>query len=529
MFPLVQLALGRLLPALAVNWWFVGGVALVAIFILLAVALLWFALRQLRSTPDTRDVGDDGLLGLVASDPFAPAQPAALEPVRAETPAPGVAPVTPLERGLAVEIRPRVTAEDIPTLTTENLPALTAVSEPLSAALPRAETPAPVVSPLLEDAPVRAATNKLTPPEEAPPPSTTTGVLSPPATAKLPSPAASTSPLAQDIQEQPPHTSPLLGREATAPLATASPAEGARSPVTLQERAPVEAQTANLREARLTERLPAQRKALRPPQPPPAAAPLVAAPASVAATPVAPPESPPVQVIPKVASPAPLRPATEVPPPRFLGDDRPTGIGREAAWLGVLLALFVTVLGSLVVVFFPAARNRLLPPSWAERVAALPRGLGIEAPPPPPIPAKQVEVRQYANTYSSAPKGATGKIARTVTIAGRVKNISNEKLSDLRVEIELYPREPDGAPPERRIIYLTPATLEPGQEGRYTLTVADADYRQSSLKRIITGDGKDLKEVPAVFIPGTLEPPAEVPAKTAPAQSPTPSRRRPNA
>lgn len=525
MLSLEQLVVGAFPLAPAVNWRLVGGVALAVVFMLLAGALLWLAFRRLQSAPDGRDVGDDGLLGLVA-DPLAPSQPAAdaaREPAPAATPATVVAaaPETPPERGLPVEVRPRVTAEDLPALTT-------VADWPSPKA--DAEAPSAAATPLAADAPPPAAANRLVSPEAAPASNPPTAALSAPATAALPSPSAATNPLAQDIQER---LARSPRRAETAPLVAppaSPPVEGARPSATTQGRAPVEARTADLREARLTERLPAQRKALRPPQPPPAAPAGSPAPPPVpaAAPPVASPEPLPVQVMPRVAPPPP-RPAAEVAPPRFLGDDRPTGIGREAVWLGVMLALFVVVLGSLVVVFFPAARHRVLPPSWAERVAAIPRGLGLEAP-PPAVPVKLVEVRQYANTYSSAPKGATGKIVRTVTIAGLVKNITNEKLYDLRAEIELYPRTPDGAPPERRIIYLTPSLLEPGQEGRYTLTVADADYRQSSLKRIVSGDGKDIKEVPAVFIQGTLEPPDEKPAKPAPPDRPTPaSRRRPNA
>lgn len=512
MLSLEKLVVGAFSLVPAVGWRLVGGVALAVVFLLLAGALLWLAVRRLQSAPDGRDVGDDGLLGLVAADPVAPPHAtaaAAREPAPAATPAPAVAvaPETAPERGLPVEVRPRVTAEDLPTPTTAaDWPSLKAEAPPPEA---DAAPPAPANKP----APLEAA------PISAPP----TAVLSAPATVALPSPSAATNPLAQDIRER-------LARTPRRTEIASPPAESSRTSTTAPERAPVEARTAELREARLTERLPAQRKVLRPPQPPSVApaGPPAPSPVPAAAPPAASPEPVPVQVIPHVAPPPP-RPAAEVAPPRFLGDDRPTGIGREAVWLGVMLTLFVVVLGSLVVVFFPAARNRVLPPSWAERVAAIPRGLGLEAA-PPSVPVKQVEVRQYANTYSSAPKGATGKIVRTVTIAGLVKNITNEKLYDLRAEIELYPREPAGAPPERRIIYLTPSLLEPGQEGRYTLTVADADYRQSSLKRIVSGDGKDIKEVPAVFIQGTFEPPDEQPAKPAPPDRPPPaSRRRSNA
>ncbi|OYT72550.1 MAG: hypothetical protein CFK52_04975 [Chloracidobacterium sp. CP2_5A] len=493
-----KLAIGSLHLAPAASWRLIG-VALTVAFFLLAAALLWLAARRLQVGSDARDIGDEGLLGLVASDPLAPGQPAALEPARAEAPALKV-PVpaeAPPERGLPVEIRPRITAED--------LPALTAVAE-APPALVEASAPPPQAPPM----PSMATEKPPVPQETLPSPATAT--LSAAPTGALPASPTPTSPLAQDIRERLARAPSPVGREETVPLT--KPVEQVGRPAPAIEDFLPEAQktpTGEARGARLTERLPAQRKALRPPPPVPAAE--VASVAPAAPPPLAPL---PVQFVPKVAPSAPLRRAAEVAPPRFLDDDRPTGIGREAAWLVVMLALFFAALGSLAIVFLPAARNRALPPTWAERVAAIPRGLGIEAAPPPPVPAKQVEVRQYANAYSSAPKGATGKIVRTVTISGLVTNITAEKLFDLRAEIELYPREPEGAPPERRIIYLTPSLLEPRQEGRYTLTVADADYRQSSLKRIVTGDGKDLKEVPAIFILGTLEPPEAAPAPAAP-------------
>ncbi len=508
MFPLHELAIVPLPLALASNWWLVIWGTLAVLFILLSLALLWLAARQLQTTPDGRDVGEDGLLGLTASDPLAPPASAALNRARAETPAARMAVSAGAlpERGLPVEVRPRVTAED--------LSALTAVAE----APPAAPKPAEMRPPATEADPWGGrqadAPRKSPLPDEPPPlPAPATALLSTAPTLALPASPPQTSPLAQDIRDRLAQAPSPAAREGGGALAApaermdAAPADGDALAKAQQT------QAGEWREARLTERLPASRKALRPPQPP-VAAPLPAPPpVSLPAAEAAPPKPLPVQFVPQVAPPP--RPAAEFAPPLFVAEERPTGIGREAAWLVVLFALFCAVLGSLSIIFLPAARNRVLPPAWAERVAAIPRALGLEAA-PPPIPVKQVEVRRYANAYSAIPKGATGKIVRAVTIAGLVKNISSEKLFDLRAEIELYPREPEGAPPERRIIYLTPNLLEPQQEGRYTLTVADAEYRQCSLKRVVTGDGKDLKEVPAVFVPGTLEPPEEAPAKTAP-------------
>ncbi|QUW02197.1 hypothetical protein J8C06_07440 [Chloracidobacterium validum] len=537
---LYALVTGWFPRALAANWWGVISVTVVIVFVLLAIALLWFALRQLQTSTDNRDVGDDGLLGLV--EPGEPAAPPSVTPAAgADGARPPVAVVNapaaeqqtaPLpEPSLPVEIRPQITADDLAAVSTER--AAESVSSASRQVAEDNASKSTVASPL----PTAAA--------EATP---------------------SVSSLAKDIQARLAHpvaaplpktTSPLDGT--TSPL-TPPPAE-TTVPVTATSRAlnTPKRETGKLEtnpsaspkpSAALTERLPAQRKTLRPPpsettpltQPVPAVRTAVIAPPGTARLPeevvrgesaaaatsdladAAPPL--PVQFVPKVAAPSPSPNATPIAPPNFLGDDRPTGIGREALWLGVGFVVFMLLLGSVVVVFFPAIRSRVLPPTWAERVAALPRGLGIETPPPPPVPVKQVEVRQYANAYSSAPKGATGKIVRTVTIAGVVKNITDETLYDLRAEIELYPRTPDGAPPERRIIYLTPNLLEPQQEGRYTLTIVDADYRQSSLKRIVTGDGREMRELPAVFVPGTLEPPEEPVAKPSAATPSSPARRR---
>ncbi|WP_058867085.1 hypothetical protein [Chloracidobacterium thermophilum] len=577
---------GLLMPA--AEWWFIAGVTLVVFFVLLALVLLWVAWQSLRATPDQREVGDDGLLGLVSGETPPAAAPAlaAEMSVEAPLPAPPV-PTAPAEPPPALRATPAAApsgavAEDIAAYWSESENAPSAPATP---------------SPALHAAPVlpveirpRVTSDQLgRPPAPAPevglhseaaalpdPDAATTPLMPAPVAGASTAEPSSTPPglLAEDIRAQlaqspapppasPKTTGPLGGRPTGSLLPPPSP------PVPEPDTIP------NPPRAGLTERLPVQRKSLRPPAAAPKAMPQDEAathepapvtPATSAATtaviaaaetmalkrearasavtdpshpeasapavvPPAPPPPLPVQQVPAVR-PQPVRPpagspsASSVAPPRFLADDRPTGIRREAAWLGVSLVVYAVVLGGLVVVFFPTVRNWLLPPTWAERLAAIPRAMGLESPPPPPLPVKQVEVRQYANAYSSAPKGAGGKVVRMVTIAGLVKNITNETLYELRAEIELYPRQPEGAPPERRTIYLVPNRLEPQQEGRYTLTVADAEYRQSSLKRIVTGDGKDMKEAPAVFIQGTLTPPDEAETKPATTSPAKPNRQR---
>lgn len=548
----------------AAQWWsqpwFLIGLGLVVFFILLALVLLWVAWQSLRTTPDQRDVGDDGLLGLTTSElpPTVVQVPATNVPVGGPPPFPVASvltepgepasalrtasasdtPETPAAPALPVEIRPRTTDEFVArppaSLPGTELPSVVSQADPNAPTQPLAPSPVADVSPtehssspaglLAED--IRAQLK--------------------PSTASLPASLKATAP---------------LGASATGPL---SPPPSVPEPKTIP----------NPPHAGLTEQLPVQRKSLRPPTAAPKtppkddptqreAAPVMPSASAITtaviataettvlnredrasaiaertdAEPLAPVVRPPmlplpVQQIPAIQPRPPWSPAemppppSSVAPPRFLADDRPTGIRREVAWLGVALVTFSIVFAGVVVVFLPNVRNRLLPPTLAERVATIPRGLGLESPPPPPPVVKQVEVRQYANTYSSVPKGASGKITRLVTIAGLVKNITNETLYDLRAEIELYPRTPEGAPPERRTIYLVPNLLGPQQEGRYTLTVADAEYRQSSLKRIVTGDGKDLKEVPAVFVQGTLSPPDEAETKPATTKPAAPNRSR---
>ena len=73
------------------------------------------------------------------------------------------------------------------------------------------------------------------------------------------------------------------------------------------------------------------------------------------------------------------------------------------------------------------------------------------------------------------------------TIAGSVKNISQEPLSELSVELELKRRK-DGTT-ERKSATLNPAWLEPNQEGRYSLKLPAEDF--SSVRLVALKGGPD--------------------------------------
>jgi hypothetical protein len=59
-------------------------------------------------------------------------------------------------------------------------------------------------------------------------------------------------------------------------------------------------------------------------------------------------------------------------------------------------------------------------------------------------------------------------------ITGRIRNISDKKLEDLSLEMELKRRT--AATTERRKIEVDPADLAPGEEGRYSLSLRSSEW-----------------------------------------------------
>jgi hypothetical protein len=59
-------------------------------------------------------------------------------------------------------------------------------------------------------------------------------------------------------------------------------------------------------------------------------------------------------------------------------------------------------------------------------------------------------------------------------ITGRIRNISDKKLEDLTVEMELKRRTAQAT--ERRQVNVEPASLEPGAEGRYALSLRSSEW-----------------------------------------------------
>jgi len=74
------------------------------------------------------------------------------------------------------------------------------------------------------------------------------------------------------------------------------------------------------------------------------------------------------------------------------------------------------------------------------------------------------------------------------TLGGVVRNTSNEKLENLAVELELKRRRDGGI--DTQLVPLNPATLEPQQEGRYSLQLKAQDYSSAHLSGLKSGASK---------------------------------------
>jgi hypothetical protein len=92
-------------------------------------------------------------------------------------------------------------------------------------------------------------------------------------------------------------------------------------------------------------------------------------------------------------------------------------------------------------------------------------------------------------------------------IGGTVRNISGKRLENLSVELEL--RRRDGSGTETRELPVTPQTLEPGAEGRYTLTIPSRDWSSSHLSSLRCGSPPD--EVAFKSEVGARRPPERIP------------------
>ena len=91
-------------------------------------------------------------------------------------------------------------------------------------------------------------------------------------------------------------------------------------------------------------------------------------------------------------------------------------------------------------------------------------------------------------------------------IGGAVENIGTRRLESLSVEIELRRRADGGA--ERREVAVTPADLEPGQRGKFSLKILSEEWGSSRVVKLRSGARPD--EVAFKSLPGAKRPPEKV-------------------
>lgn len=115
---------------------------------------------------------------------------------------------------------------------------------------------------------------------------------------------------------------------------------------------------------------------------------------------------------------------------------------------------------------------------------------------------------------------ATLQAGKTV-LAGTVENTSPEPLTNVSVELELKRRK--DAVAERKLIPLEPSTLEPGQEGRYSIQLQAQDYLSARLVGLKAG--ADLSSVAFITTQGQKRPPERIESKTITVDKRPPSKR----
>lgn len=97
---------------------------------------------------------------------------------------------------------------------------------------------------------------------------------------------------------------------------------------------------------------------------------------------------------------------------------------------------------------------------------------------------------------------------KKTTLGGAIRNLSNETLSNIAVELQLRRREGGGV--ELRAIEAEARELAPGATTRYSVQVATQDYITATFLRVV--GGSDRAAIPFRAQPGNERPPMDAPA-----------------
>ena len=105
-------------------------------------------------------------------------------------------------------------------------------------------------------------------------------------------------------------------------------------------------------------------------------------------------------------------------------------------------------------------------------------------------------------------------------IGGTVRNISNESLTHLVVDLELKRRK--DASTQKASVQVGPDELAPQQEGHYVLRLRSADY--SSVRLVALRSGSDSALLAYTTLPGKKRPPERPEGKTIIVSRPPPPK-----
>lgn len=105
----------------------------------------------------------------------------------------------------------------------------------------------------------------------------------------------------------------------------------------------------------------------------------------------------------------------------------------------------------------------------------------VRANTPPPVPTPTPKGPALAHVVIDEPTLEKDMS----TVGGVVKNISNQELSGLTVKLEFHRRK-DGKP-EQTVLRVTPARLQPGEEGSYAAKFSVDDFRGVRLAGVQAG------------------------------------------
>ncbi|HUE81763.1 MAG TPA: FxLYD domain-containing protein [Pyrinomonadaceae bacterium] len=178
-------------------------------------------------------------------------------------------------------------------------------------------------------------------------------------------------------------------------------------------------------------------------------------------------------------------------------DTAETFVKRQPLGFTLVAGLTAVLITSILLVGYAYLMNR-----HVRQTAA---SIAVSEPAPANLPSGPPQVQVLVDDVMLK--------AGETTIGGTVKNISGVTLTNLSVELELYPRS--GKIIDQAVIKLEPDQLEPQQEGRYMLKVKAKDY--SAARLLALRAGNDSMLIAYTTFPGQKRPREKIEPEMVPA------------